>query len=97
MSAITPTSTTITEFAGTYKVAVVKITATTSTNDTVTISGLSTVIGAVASPAAASTAACTSLSITAISNNALTVQANEGDGTICTQTPIAFYIMAIGY
>ena len=96
MAAITPASTTITEFSGDYKVAVVTITATTSTNDTVTISGLSTVKGAVATPAAASTANCTSLAVTDITDNVLTVQANEGDGTICTQTPIDFYIMAIG-
>lgn len=97
MSAITPTTSALTEFAGDYKVSVVKITATTSTNDTVTISGLDTIVGATASPAAMSTAACTSLAITGISDNAMTVQAIAAAGTICTQTPIAFYITAIGY
>jgi len=97
MAAITPTTKKITEFAGDYKVAVVKVTATTSTNDTVTISELGTIVGAVATPAAATTADCATMSITSITDNAMTVQANKGAGTICTQTPIAFYIMAIGY
>jgi hypothetical protein len=97
MAAITPTTKNVTEFAGDYKVAVVKITATTSTNDTVTISELATIVGATASPAAATTAACATLAITGISNNVMTVQANKAAGTICTETPIAFYVTAIGY
>ena len=97
MAAITPTTKTITEFSGNYKVAVVKITATTSTNDTVTISELSTIVGATATPAANTTAACASLGVTGISDNVMTVRANAAAGTVCTQTPIAFYIMAVGY
>ena len=97
MAAITPSSTKVTEFGGAYKVAVVSITATTSTNDTVTLSEFDTIVGAVATPAAATTAACQGLAITGISDNVITVQANEGDGTICTQTPIAFTIVAVGY
>jgi len=97
MAAITPTTKTVTEFAGDYKVAVVKITATTSTNDTVTISEMGTIVGATATPAAATTADCAQLSITGISTNVMTVQAMKAAGAICTQTPIAFYITAIGY
>ena len=97
MAAIALTTENVTEFAGAYKVAVVKVTATTNTNDTVTISGMDTIVGATASPAAMSTADCTSLAITGISTNAMTVQAIAAAGTICTQTPIAFYITAIGY
>jgi hypothetical protein len=97
MAAISLTSKNVTEFAGDYKVAVVKVTATTSTNDTVTISDMGTIVGATASPAAATTADCALLSITGISTNVMTVQAMKAAGTICTQTPIAFYITAIGY
>ena len=97
MSAITPTTKNVTEFSGNYKVAVVKITATTSTNDTVTIDELGTIVGAFTSPAAATTATCAELSVTGISTNVITVQAMKAAGTICTETPIAFYVMAIGY
>ena len=43
MSALTETTSTITEFAGDYKVAVVEVDGTTSTNDTVTIGEMSVV------------------------------------------------------
>lgn len=97
MAAITLTSKNVTEFAGNYKVAVVKVTATTSTNDTITISEMATIVGATASAAAATTAQCATLSITGISDNVITVQAMKAAGAICTETPIAFYVTAIGY
>jgi hypothetical protein len=97
MAALSLTSKNVTEFAGDYKVAVVKVTATTSTNDTITISDMGTIVGATATPAAATTAACAQLAITGISANVMTVQAMKAAGAICTETPIAFYVTAIGY
>lgn len=97
MAALTLTSKKVTEFAGNYKVAVVKVTATTSTNDTITISDMGTIVGATATAAAATTAACATLSLTDITDNVITVQAMKAAGGICTETPIAFYVTAVGY
>ena len=96
MSAITETSSNITEFAGKFKVAVVECDGTTSTNDTVTIDELTTLVGAVATLKEAHTAACCGVRAS-VSGNVVTCSLMEGDGTVCTQTPLDFYLVAIGY
>lgn len=99
MSALTETTSTITEFAGDYKVAVVEVDGTTSTNDTVTIDEMTKVVGAVATLKENSTAACCGVTcaVDGTTTNQITCRLIEGDGTICTQTPLDFYLVAIGY
>ena len=96
MAALTETSSNLTEFAGNYKVVVVEVSGTTSTNDTVTIDEMTTVVGAVATLKEDSTAACASVTVSC-STNVVTCRLNAAAGTICTQTPLDFYLVAIGY
>jgi len=96
MAALTETTSNITEFGGVFKVAVVEVDGTTSTNDTVTIGEMGTVVGAVATLKEDSTAACCGVTCSA-SSNVVTCRLTEADGTVCTETPLDFYLVAIGY
>ncbi len=96
MAALTKKASYVTEFGGDYKVVVVEVDGTTSTNDTVTIDELSTVVGAVATIKGTQTAACCGVSVSC-STNVVTCVLSEADGTVCTQTPLDFYLVAIGY
>ena len=96
MTAITETSSNITEFAGKFKVAVVECDGTTSTNDTVTIDELTTLVGAVLTLKEDSTAACCGGTVS-VSGNVATCRLTAAAGTVCTETPLDFYLIAIGY
>lgn len=99
MSALTETSSNVTEFAGKFKVAMVEVDGTTATNDTVTIDEMDTVVGAVATLKEDSTAACCGVTckVDGTTTNQITCRLIEGDGTVCTQTPLDFYLFAVGY
>ncbi len=96
MSALTETTRNLTEFCGKFKVVAVEVDGTTSTNDTVTMDEFSTVVAAVATLKESSTADCCGVTCN-VSSNVITCRLIEGDGTICTQNPLDFYLVAIGY
>jgi hypothetical protein len=96
MAAATTSGKILTEFAGTYKLGVIKVDGSTNTNDTVTISEMSSIVGAVCGLCETSTAACAQAQVTDITTNVMTVRVNKGAGTITTQTPLDFYIIFIG-
>lgn len=98
MAAYTEVSSNATEFAGNYKVVVVKVDGATGTTNTVTVDELSTVVGAFTTLAAAPTADAAEAVVTGISNNVITATLYEDDhATACTRNAIDFYILAIGY
>jgi hypothetical protein len=96
MAAATTSGKAITEFDGVYKCGVIKVDGSTNTDDTVTISELATIVATKCSLAETSTADCATAQVTSISNNIMTVRVNQADGTICTQTPLDFYIFYVG-
>ena len=96
MTALTETTSNITEFSGKFKVAVVEVDGTTSTNDTVTIGEMTTLVGAVITLKEDSTAACCG-GTASVSGNVVTCRLTAAAGTVCTQTPLDFYLVAIGY
>ena len=98
MIALVENSSQITEFGGKFKVAVIDVDGTTSTNDTITVDEMSVVIGAVATLKAAHTADCCGVRATATgTTNVITCSLAEGDGSVCTQNPLDFVVFAIGY
>lgn len=98
MAALTETSSTITEFAGKNKVAVVEFDGATGTN-TITVDELSTVIGVVGGIKEAPTADCCGVraGVDGTTSNQINVELIEGDGTPCTQNALDGYIIAVGY
>ena len=99
MGALTETTSNITEFAGTYKMAVVEVDGAAGTESTLTIDELSTIVAAFGTLKEASTADCCGLSVAidGTTSNQLNIIFTEGDGTACTQNAVDAYIMAIGY
>jgi len=88
----------LTEFAGNYKVVNVKVDGGTGTTSTVTITGLSTVVGVQCTPAEAVTADAATMVVKNIADNVVTLVEYEDDfATACTQNAIDFYVTAIGY
>jgi hypothetical protein len=98
MAALTEVSSNVTEFAGAYKIAVVKVDGATGTAGTVTIDEMTTVVAAFTTLAAAPTADAAEVVVTGISTNVITCVEYEDDhDTACTQNPIDFYLLAVGY
>jgi hypothetical protein len=98
MGALTELSSNVTEFAGDYKIAVVKVDGATGTAGTVTIDEMDTVVAAFTTLAAAPTADAAEVVVTGISGNVITCVEYEDDHTTsCTQNPIDFYLLAVGY
>lgn len=99
MSALTETTSNVTEFAGKFKIAIVEVDGSTATNDTVTIDEMDTVVGAVATMAEIPAAnEGSSVFITDITDNRITCQEYEEDLTTqCTQSAKDFYLLAVGY
>lgn len=96
MAALTEAGAKLTEFGGDYQVFVAKLTGTTATNDTLTVDEFSEIASVQATLAAAATADCTGVVSTGVSGNVITFQLQESDGTICTQNPLAFYVLVVG-
>lgn len=98
MGALTETTSTITEFCGVNKVAVVEFDGAAGTN-TITIDELGTVLGVVGGLKEAPTADCCGVraGVDGTTTNQINVELIEGDGTPCTQNPLDGYIIAIGY
>lgn len=94
MGALTETTASITEFAGTVKCFVAKIDGEAS--GTVTVGEFGTVLGAFTTLCEDSTADCCGYS-TSVSTNVVTCKGIEGDGTVNTQNAIDFYLLVIGY
>jgi len=98
MGALTELSSNVTEFAGDYKIAVVKVDGATGTAGTVTIDEMDTVVAAFTTLAEASTDDAATVAVTGISGNVITCVEYEDNGdTACTQHPIDFYLLAVGY
>ena len=100
MSALTETTSNITEFAGKFKVAVVEVDGATGTGATVSIDEMDTVVGVFAQLKEAQTADCASVVAytTATTSTQISVIFYEDDGsTACTQNALDAYILAIGY
>jgi len=95
MASLTKKSEALTEFSGEKKAVGIVFTASTNTNDTVTVTDLTSIDVAVATPVTGD-ADCNQLSIESISDNVLTVKALEQDGTVCTQNPTDFHLIVIG-
>jgi hypothetical protein len=96
MAALTEVSAQLTEFGSNYKVFCAKLDGTTATDGTLTVQEFSEIAAVTATLAAAPTADCCGVACTGISTNVATFQLQEGDGTICTQNPIDFFVMVIG-
>lgn len=96
MAALTETGGLLTEFGGQYSVFGVKLDGTTATDGTLTIEEFDSIVSVVACLAQAPTADCVSVAVTTVSTNVITFQLQESDGTICTQNPLDFYVIAIG-
>ena len=100
MAALTGTTSTITEFAGVYKVAVVQIDGATGTTNTLTIGEMGTVVGVVASLKEDQTVDCASITakVDGTTTNQITVTEWEDDSvTACTQNALDAYVIAVGY
>ena len=74
----------------------VRLDGTTATNGTLTVEEFDEIASVVATLAEAPTADCVSVAATSKSTNVVTFQLQESDGTICTQNPLDFYVIAIG-
>lgn len=96
MAALTETGSKITEFGGDYKVFATKLNGTTATDGTLTVDEFSEILSVQATLAEQSTAACASVSVASVSTNVITFTVNAAAGTICTQTPLDFYVTVIG-
>ena len=101
MAAVTELSSKITEFAGDYKVAVVKVDGATNTTNTLTIDEMSTVVACFGQLCETPTAACASIVVkpnTTAATNVLSCILYEDDNTTSnTQTALDYFVMAVGY
>ena len=95
MGALTETSATLTEFAGTMKAKVYLINPSAATG-TVTVADLGTLLGAWTTLAEASATTCCGYNAT-VATNVATIGAIEGDGTIGSGSYLDFYLLVIGY
>lgn len=98
MGAVTETTSTLTEFSGNYKVAVVEVDGPTSSG-TLTIDEFTVIKGAIAGWKEAPTADCMAVEVEVdgTTTNQLNISLYESDWTANTQNPIDFYVFAIGY
>jgi hypothetical protein len=106
MAALTETTSNVTEFSGKIRACVVEVDPSTSTAGSVTVDEMSVVLAAFATRKPTTTeitgaTAKDSITIGAMVNatttNQIDLQLFEGDGTVCTQNPGDFYLLAIGY
>ena len=87
----------MTEFSGEYKVVNVLVDGGTGTTSTVTITGLSTIVGVQCTPAEAVSADAATMVVKSIADNVITLVEYEDDFvTACTQNAIDFYVTVIG-
>lgn len=101
MAALTENSSTITEFSGQYKVAVVDVDMATGTTGTVTIDEMSVVVGVVAQMKEAPTADAAHVKAapnTTAATNVISVVLYEDDHvTANTRTATDVVLIAVGY
>lgn len=95
MAALTETSSKLTEFGGGYKVFAALLDGTV-TAGTLTVEEFSEIASVQATLAEAATADCAGVCVTGVSGNVITFRLNAAAGTICTQTPLDFYVAVIG-
>lgn len=96
MAALTESGSKVTEFAGDYKVFGCKLDGTTATDGTLTVEEMDEIVSVQATLAEQSTAACAGVSVKSVSGNVITFTVNAAAGTICTQTPLDFYVTVLG-
>jgi hypothetical protein len=102
MAALTETTSNVTEFSGKIRAFVAEIDPSTSTAGSVTVDEMSVVLAAFATvkyignSTVVDTKAvhCT---VNATTTNQIDIQLVEGNGTVNTQNPADFYLLAIGY
>ena len=101
MAAVTELSSKITEFAGDYKVAVVKVNGATGTTGTLTIDEMTSVVGCFGQLCETPTADCASIVVkpnTTAATNVLSCILYEDDNTTAnTRTALDYFVMAVGY
>ena len=98
MAALTESKTTITEFSGDYKVAVVLLDMATGTTGTVAIDEMSTIVGVVASLSQTPTTTCCGVSASCTTTtNIITVIATQQTGLPCETSALDCTIIAVGY
>jgi hypothetical protein len=107
MAALTETTANVTEFSGKIRACVVEVDPSTSTAGSVTIDEMSVVLAvfttvkptptAIADAAMIIDTAAVHASVNSTTTNQIDLQLVEGDGTINTENPQDFYLLAIGY
>lgn len=108
MAALTETTSNVTEFSGKIRACVMEIDPSTSTGGSVTVDEMSVVLAAFttvkpsatvrgADVASINDTAAVHASVNGTTTNQIDLQLVEGDGTINTENPQDFYLLAIGY
>jgi hypothetical protein len=98
MPALTESKSTITEFAGDYKVAVVLLDMATGTTGTVTIDEMSTIVGVVASLSQTATTTCCGVTASCTTtDNIVSVICVQQTGLPCLTSALDCTIIAVGY
>lgn len=100
MAALTENKSTVTEFSGQYKTAVVEVDGATGTTNTVTIDEMSVVVGVVASLKESPTTTCCGVIATpnaTTATNVISVIMIQQTGLPCLTAALDATIIAVGY